>query len=88
MNKREAIEYIQEWLKDKYALNEKDKMIPNIAIETLQSEHPKGKWIEHEWAEEVEGWLISNYECSECHNWERSTSNFCPNCGASMKGKE
>lgn len=43
-----------------------------------------GHWIEHEWAEEVEGLLISNYECSECHGWERKTSNYCPNCGAKM----
>lgn len=42
------------------------------------------KWIEHEWAEESEGLLISNYECSECHTWERNESDYCPKCGARM----
>ena len=46
----------------------------------------EGEWIEHEWAEEVEGLLISNYECSKCHSWERRASDYCPNCGARMKG--
>lgn len=39
-----------------------------------------GKWIEHEWAEEYDGRLISNYECSECKSWERERTNYCPNC--------
>lgn len=38
MNKQEAIEYIQEWLKDEYALNGKDKVVLNIAIEALQDD--------------------------------------------------
>ena len=46
-----------------------------------------GHWIEHEWAEEVEGQLISNFECSECNGWERKTSSYCPNCGAKMDGE-
>lgn len=41
-------------------------------------------WVEHEWAEEVEGFLISNYECSNCHWFVRSSSNYCPDCGAKM----
>lgn len=48
------------------------------------AEQRHGKWMEHEWAEEVGGLLISNYECSECHSWERSASNYCPNCGVKM----
>lgn len=43
-----------------------------------------GKWIEHEWAEESEGLIIPNYECSECHMWERKESDYCPCCGAKM----
>jgi len=57
-------------------------------LKTIKSipaiKRPQGKWIEHEWAEESEGLLISNYECSKCHSWERKTSNYCPNCGAEM----
>lgn len=47
MTRQEAIEYIHEWLKDKYALNGKDRVVLNMAIEALtnvQNMH-KGKWI-------------------------------------------
>jgi hypothetical protein len=47
-----------------------------------------GEWIEHEWAEEENGLLISNFECSACHNWERKRSDYCPNCGAEMDEKD
>lgn len=45
-----------------------------------------GEWIEHRWAEEFGGCLISDYECSRCHTWERENSDYCPNCGADMRG--
>ena len=43
-----------------------------------------GEWIVHDWAEECNGVLISNYECSECCYWERHEADYCPNCGAKM----
>lgn len=46
-----------------------------------------GEWIEHKWAEEDGGYLISNFECSKCHTWERKKSDFCPECGADMRAK-
>lgn len=63
-----------------YGIRSKIKFIPTI-------ESRRGEWIEHEWAEEAEGLLVSNYECSECHNWERKTSDYCPNCGSKMRGE-
>ncbi len=50
-------------------------------------ERKTGEWIEHERAEEVGGYLISNYECSCCHTWERSNSDYCPNCGSYNGGE-
>lgn len=47
-----------------------------------------GRWIRKEWAEESEGLLIDNYECSACKSWVRNETNYCPNCGARMGGKE
>lgn len=47
-----------------------------------------GYWIRHNWAEEVEGCLIPNYECSVCHTWKRDESDYCPDCGARMDGKD
>ena len=50
-----------------------------------QPQRMQGRWVEHKWAEEVAGMLISNYACSCCSSWERINSDFCPNCGANMQ---
>jgi hypothetical protein len=44
-------------------------------------------------AEVVHGrWVWDNrfhdYTCSECHNWDLKTPNYCSNCGAQMDLKE
>lgn len=44
-------------------------------------------WIKHEYAEEENGLLVPNYECSACHSWERDEGYYCPNCGAKMGGE-
>lgn len=59
---------------------------------TIEPKH--GKWIDKgwhgDWQFETDGrgncW--HEYECSECgfHN-QGSKSNFCPNCGVDMRGK-
>lgn len=41
-------------------------------------------WVEKEWAEEVDNHLISNYECSNCKEWVRDETLYCPHCGAKM----
>ena len=55
-------------------------------VEAVEVVH--GWWIEHKWAEEENGLLISNFECSTCHEWERKKSDYCPNCGADMRGEK
>lgn len=81
MNREEVIEYIQEWLKDEYALNGKDRVVLNMAIKALQQERPKGEWINDI---RYPGWT-----CTNCgfHDGNK-TDNFCPNCGADMREKE
>ena len=42
-------------------------------------------------AEERHGrWVWDNrfhdYTCSECHNWDLKTPNYCSNCGTPMDG--
>lgn len=61
--------------------------VPPLPICDSYAENRRGEWIEHKWAEEENGLLISNFECSACHEWERKTSDFCPNCGADMRGE-
>ena len=50
-----------------------DKMMTGLRKAEIKLENAptiaptkQGKWIEHEWAEEYDGRLINNYECSEC----------------------
>lgn len=73
---RDEFDTYADYIKAFDAINE----APTVDAEPVRH----GKWIEHEWAEESEGLLIPNYECSECHTWERNESDYCPKCGARM----
>lgn len=59
----------------------------NDAIDNAPTieERKKGKWIEHnphKWG------LGVKYECSECgYEVDCEEPNFCPNCGADMRGE-
>lgn len=56
-------------------------------IAELEAQIPKrGEWIEHEYADIVNGLLVSNYECTVCHEWADKKTDYCPNCGADMRG--
>ena len=39
MTRAEAIAYIAEWLKDEYALNNKDREVLNMAISALEAQN-------------------------------------------------
>ena len=47
----------------------------------------KGKWIAHPGGKFV-GFPYMHYECDQCRDFEPEERNFCPNCGADMRGKE
>lgn len=55
-------------------------------------ERPTAEWITHENSERInyigEGIYINGYECSNpyCCMVETRRTNYCPNCGAGMKG--
>ena len=84
---REA--FMEFWNKEFRHLYPNDKYLVALAnfptADVVEVVH--GEWIEHEWAEEENGLIISNFECSACHNWKRKRSDYCPNCGAKMDGK-
>lgn len=52
----------------------------------IKLKRKEAMWIEHPWAEEENGLLIPNYECTHCHTWKRDYFNYCPECGYKMKG--
>lgn len=57
-----------------------------IIAKLLEAERKEAHWIEYKHAEEYNWALISNYECSNCHEWKREISDYCPNCGCKMTG--
>jgi len=95
MTKEEAIKNLKE-IKNRYLWNVGGDDTFDMAIEALENERPKGHWIRHEhgfWTfvndkGERGGW-IPDYECNLCgsRGWEYAM-NFCPNCGARMKGAD
>lgn len=54
-------------------------------ISELPSAEKTGKWTKIEYADEVNGYLIPNYECSQCKYWSIEDYDYCPNCGALMQ---
>jgi hypothetical protein len=56
-------------------------------VESCQehAEEVVGVCIEHEWAEEYEDRLISNFECPYCHEWHRNVDMYCSHCGKPIK---
>ena len=48
------------------------------AINALPSAQKKGHWIDEE----------TNYLCSECHRGCWVNSDYCPWCGANMRGEQ
>ena len=70
----------------------------DMAIEALEQQPKTGHWIGHRDHCENLGVIPSGlgvYEwCSNCdcsidiREWQRNHYNFCPNCGADMRGEE
>ena len=58
-----------------------DKAIERIKAECKMATTHKGKWTHID---------IRNYKamCSECHVWSPVMGNYCPNCGADMRGED
>ena len=53
-----------------------NQIIWEQGYECGKNERPQGEWVEFE----------GGYRCSNCDDIEVYTPNFCPNCGADMKG--
>lgn len=87
MTNKEAIEHLKN-INDRYPCSldttfrdECEMIAINLAIKALEEQRPQGKWLHP---------YITNIacECSNCNLQLPITDyfNFCPNCGAYMKG--
>lgn len=51
-----------------------------------EAERPQGEWINREALSNTTFPFWERYECNQCHKFN-GYSNFCPNCGADMRGE-
>lgn len=89
MTNKEAIVWLKETKKHYGEYHEKADEALALAIKALE-ERPQGEWIER--TNRIT--LDTYYECSNCKEpwttiegtpWQ-NMMNYCPNCGAEMKG--
>ena len=58
-------------------------------VANLVAQKPKGEWINQMTEYEGRCWLTSTCKCSICGDREVEAQyfNYCPNCGADMRGE-
>ena len=54
-------------------------------LEPFAQERKKGKWIDETFS--PWGLVYHPYRCDQCGEHSEADSNFCPNCGADMRGE-
>lgn len=89
MTREEAIEFSKMWLElQEDCKNSNTYEFFKIAIEVLQQEQKKGRWIM------TGDYLTGAYEsidyvkCSCCGEESLEEGNYCPNCGADMREEQ
>lgn len=89
ISREEAIEILRDTPIDLRSTREDDihtlyATAQMMAIEALsQPERPKGRWVSNDIPESMlSGCSVCGYTCGAY------TFNFCPNCGADMRGEE
>lgn len=55
--------------------------IQYINTEPTVNERPQGEWV-------TDDATYSTWRCNKCLHVQTICSNFCPNCGADMRGEE
>ena len=83
MTRQEAIMKL-EMLIDLSQQNELKNMHEALSMAIRSLEVVKGEWTYKGLDFEVD----SLYQCSACKHYHWSKSNYCPNCGADMRGEE
>ena len=58
---------------------------PYYYVPSVSAEPKRGEWITKE-RTSTDGAIFFDFYCDQCCKWSNSVSNFCPNCGAKMKG--
>ena len=86
MNEQTVIDHDRDWIigcikHDGFIHTHRFDKANQIILDAL-ADRPTGEWERHEL------WEMPWYTCSECNYHGRNDFNYCPNCGARMKGGE
>jgi len=92
MTREEAIKHLEEWkecISSAYR-----RQVIDMAIEALSADVLQGEWLQREIIDDDMECGVNDdaTECSVCgyvfdsHYWAKTYFNYCPNCGAKMKG--
>lgn len=80
----DEIKALYEW----HEIVTEDRAIDHFKrLPSAEPERKRGKWIAHPGGKFV-GFPYMHYECDQCRDFEPEERNFCPNCGADMRGEE
>lgn len=83
MTNEQAIIELRDLISDDRTERENEALL--LAIEKLRDKRPQGEWIETEWQTEIFDTL---FKCSICEGQSIEVGDYCPWCGAKMKGGE
>lgn len=98
MTREEAIKYLIHPIATSTAIGEekqKEFEAYNMAIEVLSTNDIQGEWVDEDGNNvplHKDGYPLRSCYCNQCHEWLVASDeynvkgNFCPNCGAIMKG--
>ena len=81
VSRKEVLEYIEYSCADLESACENDEVCHDIKSMPSVRPQKRGSWIER--FNEDERWLM----CTECRKDSDKAHNFCPNCGADMRGE-
>ena len=76
---KQKAEYLEKWVDYSGVVEAYD-----MAIEALSADRPMGEWIFN--PKDAIELMFTKPKCSECGFESSDGGNFCPNCGAKMKG--
>ena len=84
----DALDHDQEWIigciqHDGFIHTHRFDKANQIILDAL-ADRPMGEWLQIDM--DLSGFFYQGYYCSECNHVYKLKCNFCPNCGARMKG--
>ena len=86
ISRQAALDAVSKWFVEVFVFMDSDRTADIFKqLRDLPSTDRNGHWIYHENDMCCVRW--DKWECSECHERVENKSDYCPHCGADMRGK-